>query len=174
MKYRNTALLLALLAAAPLRADLARQDGTSEAAQAPTPLEQKSLDAALDRISLGRAIFRRDTFGNQVFWGDALRLHEAIAGRDNGGTGPGLSPNAALELGLKVDVNALPVGVRSAIRQGRVDLDSPATTLALLKLDSVVGVRGFFDDTGTRLRSVGITCALCHSTVDDSFGPGNR
>ena len=66
----------------------------------------------------------------------------------------------------------MPAEVRSAIRQGRVNLDSPATTLVLLKLDAVVGVRGFFDDTGTRLRSVGITCALCHSTVDDSFAPG--
>ena len=130
------------------------------------------MDAALDRIKLGRAIFRRDTFGNQAFWGGALRLHETIAGRENGGTGPGLSPNAALNLGLKVDVNALPAEVRSAIRQNRVNLDSPATTLVLLKLDAVVGVRGFFDDTGTRLRSVGITCALCHSTVDDSFAPG--
>ena len=72
--------------------------------QAPTPVEQQSVDAALDRIKLGRAIFRRDTFGNQAFWGGALRLHEAIAGRANGGTGPGLSPNAALKLGLKVDV----------------------------------------------------------------------
>ena len=120
----------------------------------------------------GRRIFRFDTFGNEAFWGDTLRLHEAIAGRANGGVGPGVSPATALAVGLKVDVNALPNRLRTDLRKGRVDLADPATTLALLKLNAVVGVRGTFDDTGQRLRAVGITCALCHSDVDDSFAPG--
>jgi len=132
----------------------------------------QNLRFALDQIKEGRQIFRYDTFGDETFWGDALRLHTAIAGSANGGVGAGLSPKAALATGLKVDVDALPDRLRNDLQKGRVDLDSPATTLALLKLDAVVGVRGFFDDSGNRLRSVGITCALCHSTVDDSFAPG--
>jgi hypothetical protein len=120
----------------------------------------------------GRRIFQHDTFGSEAFWGDALRLHEAIAGQANGGVGPGLSPEAALAGGLKVDVTALPGKVRADLRHSRVDLTDPATTLALLKLNAVVGLRGFFDDTGQRLQSVGITCALCHSDVDDSFASG--
>ena len=123
-------------------------------------------------LKTGRRIFRFDTFGNEAFWGDTLRLHEAIAGRANGGVGSGVSPATALAVGLKVDVNALPNSLRTDLRKSRVDLDDPATTLALLKLNAVVGVRGSFDETGQRLRAVGITCALCHSDVDDSFAPG--
>jgi hypothetical protein len=122
-------------------------------------------------IARGRYAFRFDNFGNEDFWGGALRLHEAIKGEANGGVGPGLSPNAALELGLKVDARMLPLPIVSALRQGQVDLDDPAVTSQLLALDAVVGVRGFFDDTGA-LSAVGITCALCHSTVDDSLAPG--
>lgn len=128
--------------------------------------------AALEMIAKGRKIFRSDTFGDETFWGDTLRMHEAIAGAANGGVGSGLSPETALALGLKVDVNALPANLRAALRKGRVDLTDPATTIALLKLDAVVGVRGFFDDSGQQLRSVGFTCALCHSDVDDSIAPG--
>lgn len=119
----------------------------------------------------GRQAFRFDTFGNEVFWGDTLQLHRAIAGDANGGVGPGLSPTAALQLGLKVDAAALPPSLQRSILAGEVDLNSPATTLALLQLDSVVGVKGFFDDQ-RRLASVGIQCAICHSTVDDSVAPG--
>jgi hypothetical protein len=119
----------------------------------------------------GRRIFRFDTFGDESFWGDQLRLHEAIAGEELGGVGPGLSPRTALAVGLKVDETALPGPLKKALRRGEVDLDDPATTLALLKLDAVVGVKGFFDD-GDDLASMGITCAFCHSTVDDSFAPG--
>jgi hypothetical protein len=134
-------------------------------------------DAEVDKqaqrtLAHGRRIFRFDTFGSEAFWGDTLRLHEAIAGRANGGIGPGVSPATALAVGLKVDLNALPNRLRNDLRKGRVDLDDPATTLALLKLNAVVGVRGSFDDTGQQLQSVGITCALCHSDVDDSFAPG--
>lgn len=119
----------------------------------------------------GREIFRFDTFGDEAFWGGQLRLHEAIAGEANGGVGGGLTPNGALGLGLKVDVTALPESLRAQLMAGTVDLDDPATTLALLQLDAVVGVKGFFDDAG-RITSVGIQCALCHSDVDDSFAPG--
>jgi hypothetical protein len=122
-------------------------------------------------ISDGRQIFRFDTFGDESFWGDALQLHRALAGAANGGVGPGVSPQTALAVGLKVDVDALPASLRAHLRQGKVDLTNPATTLALLKLDAVVGVKGFFDGAG-KLRSVGIQCALCHSTVDNSFAPG--
>jgi hypothetical protein len=125
------------------------------------------------QIEEGRRIFRYDTFGDEAFWGGALRLHEAIEGAGFGGVGPGVSPRTALAVGLKVDVEALPKGLRRDLREGRVDLDDPATTLALLRLNSVVGVTGFFDDTPSGgLRAVGIQCALCHSTVDDSLALG--
>jgi len=122
-------------------------------------------------IDLGRQIFRFDTFGDQAWWGDTLRLHQAIAGAANGGVGPGVSPKTALAVGLKVDADALPGQLKSQIKAGRVNLDDPATTLALLKLNAVVGVTGIFDRAGN-IKSMGIQCALCHSTVDDSFAPG--
>ena len=124
-----------------------------------------------DLIAQGRQIFRFDTFGDEDFWGGQLRLHEAIEGEQFGGVGPGVSPATALEVGLKVDVRALPQSLRNQLRKGQVDLNDPAVTLALLKLNAVVGVTGFFNDDGS-LSSVGIQCALCHSTVDDSFAPG--
>jgi hypothetical protein len=126
---------------------------------------------SLQQVARGRSTFRFDTFGDEEFWGDTLRLHEAIAGAANGGVGPGLSPKTALALGLKVDVRALPAPLVGQLKARRVNLDDPAVTLTLLKLNAVVGVRGFTDRSG-RLESVGITCALCHSTVDDSFAPG--
>ncbi|MGH2543554.1 MAG: hypothetical protein ACRDIB_12180, partial [Ardenticatenaceae bacterium] len=122
-------------------------------------------------ITEGRQTFRYDTFGSEAFWGDGLRLHQAIAGAELGGIGSGLSPATALEMGLKVDMDALPSSLVTQVQQGQVDLNDPATTLALLELDAVVGVTGFFNSEGG-LRSVGIQCALCHSTVDDAFAPG--
>ncbi len=119
----------------------------------------------------GKRIFRYDTFGDQDFWGGKLGLHKAIEGAKNGGVGPGVSPNTALAVGLKVDANALPKSLVAAIKKGKVDLDDPSTTLALLKLNAVVGVKGYFKRNGS-MRSVGITCAFCHSTVNDSFAPG--
>jgi len=124
-----------------------------------------------DLIAQGQQIFRFDTFGDEDFWGGQLRLHEAIEGEQFGGVGPGVSPATALEVGLKVDVRALPQRLRNQLRKGQVDLNDPAVTLALLKLNAVVGVTGFFNDDGS-LSSIGIQCALCHSTVDDSFAPG--
>ena len=122
-------------------------------------------------VEEGRQIFRFDTFGDEAFWGDALKLHLAIGGAKLGGIGPGLSPRKALELGLKADVHALPENLIHRLKAGKVNLDDPAVTLALLKINAEVGLTGFFDDSGT-LQSIGIQCALCHSTVDDSFAPG--
>ncbi len=110
----------------------------------------------------GRRVFRYDTFGDEAYWGDALQLHRAIEG---------VSPRTALAFGLKVDVDALPQPLANQWRAGRVDLDAPATTIALLELDAVVGIKGFFGSNG-RLNSVGLQCAFCHSTVDDSLAPG--
>ena len=122
-------------------------------------------------IREGRQIFRFDTFGDEAFWGDTLQLHLAIEGEALGGVGPGVSPNTALALGLKVDVEALPPELVVALKQGQLDLDDPAVTLALLQLNAVVGLTGFFNAQGT-LQSLGIQCALCHSTVDDALAPG--
>jgi len=128
-------------------------------------------DAGQKLVAEGKQTFRFDTFGDQAFWGDTLHLNQAIAGAANGGVGPGVSPRTALSVGLKVDSTALPASVKQGILNGTVNLDDPAVTLALLKLNAVVGVKGFFDRNGN-LNSVGIECALCHSTVDNSFAPG--
>src|SRR6266498_1671354 len=122
-------------------------------------------------IADGQQIFRFDTFGDKDFWGGQLQLHKAIEGAQFGGVGPGVSPNTALAVGLKVDVQALPGSLQTQLQNGQVDLDDPAVTLALLKLNAIVGLTGFFNSDGS-LSSIGIQCALCHSTVDDSFAPG--
>jgi hypothetical protein len=118
----------------------------------------------------GQKIFRNDTFGSEAFWGDQLQLHRAILGEAQGGVGPGISPRAALKLGLKVDLGEMPEAAVEMIKRASTDLDKPETTLALLKANAVVGLTGFFD--GNKLTKVGIQCALCHSTVDDSLTPG--
>jgi hypothetical protein len=133
--------------------------------------DEQNQKAAQQLFAQGREIFRFDTFGDETFWGDALQLHRAIEGEALGGVGPGVSPRTALAVGLKVDSAALPHSLKKDLAAGRVDLDDPATTLALLKLNAVVGLKGFFARDGT-LRSVGLTCASCHSIVDDSFAPG--
>jgi hypothetical protein len=133
---------------------------------------QSCAKALVGLFEQGKEIFRFDTFGDEDYWGGTLQLHKAIEGTALGGVGPGVSPKTALTVaGLKVDVDALPGDLQAKLKQGKVDLDSPATTLALLKLNAVVGVKGFFDKGGS-LSSIGITCAICHSTVDDSFAPG--
>jgi len=171
-KHALVVFLLAVMASIGYTTATSHEDGEDEALQTSTKPDRSISEHAQRTLAEGRQIFRFDTFGNEVFWGDTLRLHEAIAGAANGGVGPGVSPATALAVGLKVDVDALPHDLRNALRRGRVDLTDPATTLALLKLDAVVGVRGFFDDGGQRLQTVGITCALCHSNVDDSLAPG--
>src|SRR5215831_8279610 len=133
--------------------------------------QSQATNANATLVSQGRQTFRFDTFGDQSFWGGTLQLNKTIEGAKHGGIGPGLSPKTALALGLKVNVNALPKSLQQAIVAGKVNLDDPAVTLALLKLNAVVGVKGFFDSSGN-LSSVGIECALCHSTVDNSLVPG--
>ena len=110
----------------------------------------------------GLNIFRFDTFGDEQFWTDVLRMHTVI---------PKLSPETALSVGLKVDADALPAAIVAALRADDVDLKNPAVTVQLLQLNAVVGVKGTFSASG-ELTKVGITCALCHSTVDDSVVPG--
>jgi len=110
----------------------------------------------------GQQIFRFDTFGDEQLWTNVLRMHEVI---------PTVNPATALAVGLKVDVDALPAGVIAALRAGQVDLTNPAVTVELLRLNAVVGVKGTVNDAG-QLTKVGITCALCHSSVDNSFAPG--
>ncbi len=134
-------------------------------------IDTAASDAAEAKFERGRDVFRHDTFGDEAFWGGQLQLHKAIAGARLGGVGPGVSPATALAVGLKVDVDALPPQVVQELRAGRVDLNDPASTLALLKANAVVGVKGIFDQSG-KLSSVGIQCALCHSSVDNSFAPG--
>jgi hypothetical protein len=119
----------------------------------------------------GQETFRFDTFGDEAFWGDTLKLHQAIEGAKLGGVGPGLSPAAALGLGLKVDVDALPKSLIAQLKAGKVNLNDPAVTVALLQLNAVIGVTGKFDHRG-KLQTVGIQCALCHSTVDNALAPG--
>jgi hypothetical protein len=140
------------------------------------PAAQKGVDAENARhaqrmLNDGRYTFRYDTFGSEAFWGEVLQLHKAIAGEKSGGVGPGVSPKTALSVGLKVDADALPAALKQQIRAGKVNLDDPATTIALLKLNAVVGVTAFANLDGS-VRSMGIQCAFCHSTVDDSFAPG--
>src|ERR687897_1145767 len=147
-------------------------NGTVSAVSAPSAdPDEENRKAAQQLFEQGRQIFRFDTFGDEAFWGDALQLHQAIKGEALGGVGPGVSPRTALAVGLKVDSAALPESLKQDLAAGRVDLDEPATTIALLKLNAVVGLKGFFEQDGT-LRSVGITCASCHSIVDDSFAQG--
>ena len=122
-------------------------------------------------VDQGKQTFRFDTYGDEDFWSGILHLDKAIAGAKNGGFGTGVSPNTALAVGLKVDATALPPDVVTGIQSGTIDLNDPAITLALLKLNAVVGVKGNFNANGT-LQSIGITCASCHSTVDNSFAPG--
>jgi cytochrome c5 len=162
----NRALItLASLATAALSAGCGgSSDDSAVAVQATAQSRDSGQQNAL--AAEGKHIFRFETFGDEAKWTDQLRIHEVIR--------TAVDPITALKVGLKVDADALPPDVVNGIRGGRVDLASPATTVALLKLDAVVGLKGTVErvngvDTLTR---VGITCALCHSTVDNSFSPG--
>jgi hypothetical protein len=147
----------------------------SGASPPPTSFDDVIKENSKSMMNEGRQTFRFDTFGDEAFWGDTLQLHLAIEGENFGGVGPGLSPNAALALGLKVDVDMLSRRTIEQLRRNELDLDDPAVTLLLLRRNAVVGLTGFFNSNGS-LRSVGIQCALCHSTVDNSltFGIGHR
>ena len=145
--------IVAALGAAALVAACGGDDDDSAAQQ-----------AAL--VAQGQQIFRFETFGDEIKWTDTLRMHEVIRSA--------VDPTTALAVGLKVDADALPQAVVDGIKNGSVDLRSPATTVALLKLDAVVGLKGKVESVNGQdtLTRVGITCALCHSTVDNSFAPG--
>jgi hypothetical protein len=114
-------------------------------------------------VAEGQRIFRFDTFGDETFWTDTLALHQEIQAA--------LSPRLALQTGLKVDADALPAEIKAGLQANTVDIDDPATTVALIGLDAVVGVKGEVDAAGNLTR-VGVTCALCHATVDNSLAPG--
>jgi mono/diheme cytochrome c family protein len=119
-----------------------------------------------EQLSRGQEIFRFDTFGDEQFWTDTLRMHEVVA--------QAVTPSVALSVGLKVDADALPQDLKDALAAGQVDLNSTATTVALLKLNAVVGLHGTVENIEGRdtLTKLGITCAFCHSSVDNSFAPG--
>ena len=166
--------LVAGLLAACGSGETSRQPSGGEARMmaSPEPAPKRARLSAYDpqiienaraMLAEGRETFRRDTFGDEAFWGDTLQLHRAIESS--------VSPKTALAVGLKVDSEALPDDLVAKIKKNEVNMDDPATTVALLKLNAVVGVQGFFEEGG-RMKSIGITCALCHSTVDDSFSAG--
>lgn len=169
MNYRKF-VLLATIVAACIGFFVA---ATRTSARSPQRMagHESTFENAADLVVDGRHVFRFQTFGDQTFWGDALHLDKAIEGSKLGGVGAGVSPATALAVGLKVDVDALPQSLVQQLKHGQVNLNDPATTLALLKLNSVLGVTGFFNSQGI-LKSIGIQCALCHSTVDNSLAPG--
>jgi hypothetical protein len=161
-RTHTVALLAALLLTSSLVA-VAAQVGGKE-------FDEQAAALAKRYLEQGKQIFRFDTFGSEDFWGGKLKLHEVIAGEKLRGKGPGLSPEQALKLGLKVDIDTKDVA--EALNKGNVDISDPASTLLLLKAKAVVGLTGFFSEDGKKLKSVGVQCALCHSTVDDSYAPG--
>jgi mono/diheme cytochrome c family protein len=132
----------------------------------PTGAGPATDDLSPASLAEGQQIFRFDTFGDEQFWTDTARMHEVIQ--------KSVSPTTALSVGLKVDADAIPPAVAEAIKAGKVDLNDPATTVTLLKLNAVVGVKGTVETLNGKdmLTRVGITCALCHSTVDNSFSKG--
>lgn len=165
------AALFAIIGAVTVPSD-AQTAATADSNAASQTVAHKTMgERAAHTLAEGRHIFRFDTFGDEAFWGDTIKLHQAIEGARFGGVGPGVSPKTALAVGLKVDVEALPSSLIANLKNGQVDLDDPATTLALLKLNAVIGVTGVFAPNGN-LSSIGIQCALCHSSVDNSLAPG--
>jgi hypothetical protein len=167
-----TAGVLLLLALSPL-APAAPVDATADQRAAASRASRDDIASNAQRmLAEGRQTFRYETFGDQAFWSQTLGIHQALAT---------VSPRTALAVGLKVDSEALPPRLLAQLKGGppdlvashgkAVDLDDPAVTAQLLRLNAVVGLRGFFNPDGT-LREAGITCALCHSTVDDSVAPG--
>ena len=161
---RNT--LLLVLSASLLGCNSRTSDeAAAPPATAATPAPSASTQAP-PSLDEGKQIFRFDTFGDETFWTDTLRMHEVIA--------KAVDPKTALSVGLKVDSEMLPAEVVKGIQDGSIDLSKPDTTIALLKLGAVVGLKGTVETVGGKdmLTHVGVTCALCHSTVDDSFAKG--
>src|SRR5581483_11076259 len=126
--------LVALTRLNPVRADNSRKEIDIH--------NNPAVANAAQKVLMGEQVFRFDTFGDEAFWGDTLKLHQAIEGAKLGGVGPGVSPKTAFAVGLKVDINALPRNLVEQIEKGRVNLDDPAVTLLLLRLNAVVGLKG--------------------------------
>jgi hypothetical protein len=143
----------------------------SDQAGVPDAWNSSINENASELLAKGKAVFRFETFGDEAFWTDKLQLHKAIADKGAGGIGEGLTPKAALAAGLKVDLDVLPESVKEQIKEGKI-LDDTDATLALIKLNAVIGIVGNFE--GGQLKSVGVTCAICHSTVDSETGIGKR
>src|SRR6202046_1105649 len=167
LKRTSGVLIVAAFGAASLYGALS----ACAASPSRTAVDAENASYAQMMLDEGKKIFRYETFGSEAFWGDTLQLHKVIAGEKNGGVGPGVSPKTALSVGLKVDADALPDALKQRTKAGKVNLDDPATTIALLKLNAVVGVTAFANPDGS-VKSMGIQCAFCHSTVDNSFAPG--
>ena len=154
--------LLAMTFVVSGAAGTSQESASSSKAQYGRDTDRRDDDRRGDPRREGQNIFRYDTFGDEQLWTNVLRMHEVL---------PSIDPATALAVGLKVDVKALPRAVIDALRAGQVDLTDPAVTVELLRLNAVVGVKGSVNAQG-QLTTVGITCALCHSSVDNSFAPG--
>jgi cytochrome c5 len=162
MSFPRVLLIVGVVAMSGCKA----QDPREEPAQVPVAADSASRDQSPETLAQGQQVFRHETFGDEQFWTDTARMHEVIQ--------KSVSPELALSVGLKVDAAAIPPEVAQAITDGKVNLKEPATTVTLLKLNAVVGLKGTVESVGSgdSLVRVGITCALCHSTVDNSFAPG--
>ena len=135
MRTATTTLTLAailFLAALGLTVTSRVQAQNAPAVVRPGSFDEVIQNASGDLFRRGQQIFRFDTFGDERFWSDTLRLHQAVAGAANGGVGSGLSPAAALGAGLKVDVDMVPRAILTGIQSGAVNLNDPANTLALI------------------------------------------
>jgi mono/diheme cytochrome c family protein len=155
--------MMRLIGAASIVYIVAVGFASSGRAQGPqTRIAAHSMSARGTHKTDGQAIFRFDTFGDEQLWTNVLRMQNVIDAVD---------PATALAVGLKIDVDALPPRVTAAVRAGQVDMTDPAVTRELIRSNAVVGVKGVVDQSG-HLERVGVTCALCHSSVDNSFAPG--
>jgi mono/diheme cytochrome c family protein len=156
--------LLAVACSQPADHSATAPAGPATSATAAEPAAVNTSNEAL--VAQGQEIFRYDTFGDETQWSDTLRMHEVV--------GTKVDPTSALKAGLKVDAEALPPEVVNGIKDGSISLTSPDTTVALLKLNAVVGLKGTVESVNgkDKLTRLGVTCALCHSTVDDSFAKG--
>ncbi len=163
-----SALFLTSTIAVTVTGNLSGQNTT--AIVRPGSFDERIQNTSGELFRSGQQIFRFDTFGDERFWSDTLKLHQAIAGASLGGVGGGLTPAAALAAGLKVDVDMVPPAILAGIQSGVVSVNDPANTQALIAARAVVGVMPA--GGSTQPQSIGFTCALCHSTVDDSFAPG--
>lgn len=165
LRHQARTAFLALSALITLAGCTARNTNEKTEGTPSTP-GPATVDRSPETLAEGQRIFRFETFGDEQFWTDTARMHEVVQ--------KAVSPATALKVGLKVDADAIPADVAQAIKDGRVDLNSPATTVTLLKLSAVVGLKGTVTNVNGKdsLTRLGITCALCHSTVDNSFAPG--